>query len=335
MTDIPLNQKLFDEAYRFEFFQAVRLLDTLYPDKKPIGTEAMPDEETVRFRSRITLDFPSGEVHEIVTSFDEASDRERVEMIENFMGLIGVSGVLPVHYTEVAMDRIRHQDTSLWNFLDIFTHRGVSMFFRAWAKYRFQVGYERGQDEFGSYLFDFGGLGTKGLRGRMSLEDESLLPYTGLISQKPHSTNAIENIISDYFGIKAKAEQFFGQWLPLDEQDRTFVGVANFQLGVNTVAGTRVWDQQSKFRLRLGPLTFDQFRAFLPNGTANKPLRSIARLLVGDEFDFDIQPTLAKKQVPATVLTTRALRRPMLGWTTFLKTRPFKKDDEQLVLQAA
>jgi len=251
------------------------------------------------------------------------------------MGVIGVSGVLPTHYTEVAMDRIRHRDTSMWSFLDIFTHRGVSMFFRAWAKYRFPIGYERGNDEFAANLFDFSGLGTSGLRGRMSLEDESLLPYTGLISQKPHSTNAIENIISDYFGVRSNIKQFFGQWLPLDEADQSLIGVANFQLGVNTVVGTKVWDQQSKFRVRLGPLSFDQFRGFLPNGTANKPLKSILRLLVGDEFDFDVQPVLAKNQVPATVLTTRALRRPMLGWTTFLKTKPFENDDEQLVLQAA
>jgi type VI secretion system protein ImpH len=332
MAEKPLNQKLFEEPYRFEFFQAVRLFEKLFPGKMAVGREALPNQEVVRFRSRIALDFPSSEIQEIRESKDEFTDEEKTEMLVNFMGMVGVSGVLPIHYTELALDRIRHRDTSMWAFLDIFTHRSVSMFYRAWGKYRFPVSYERGNDEFTSYLFDFAGLGTRGLRGRMSLQDESLLPYGGLIAQKPHSTNAIENILSDYFGTRAKIEQFFGQWLALDRADYTRLGQKNSILGVSAIAGTNVWDQQSKFRVCLGPMTFKQFQAFLPNGTAYKPLGSIVRFMAGTEVDFDVQLLLKNKQVPGAVLTTRAVRRPMLGWTSYLKTVPFKASDDQVVL---
>jgi type VI secretion system protein ImpH len=206
------------------------------------------------------------------------------------------------------------------------------MFFRAWAKYRFPIAYERGNDDFTSYLFDIAGLGTSGLRGRLKLEDESLLPYTGLIAQKPHSANAIENTISDYFRVPAKLEQFFGQWLALNKSDVTKLGVENSGLGVNAIVGSRIWDQQSKFRVRLGALTFNQFVAFLPNGSAYEKLRSIVKFMVGFENDFDVRLKLKAKEAPATILTTRALRKPMLGWTAFLKTRPFENDNEQVVL---
>jgi type VI secretion system protein ImpH len=335
MTNRPLNQELFDEPYRFEFFQAVRLFAKLFPARKSVGGDALPHEESVRFRSRITLDFPSSEIHELRRTVDEGTDEERIEMLVNFMGVVGVSGVLPGHYTELVQDRIRYRDTAMWAFLDIFTHRSVSLFFRAWAKYRFPIDYEQGNDDFTSYLFDFAGLGTGGLRGRMALEDESLLPYTGLIAQKPHSTNALENILSDYFGIKAKVQQFFGQWLELSSDDQTLLGVSNGALGHSSIVGSRIWDQPSKFRLRLGPLKLPQYVAFLPDGSAYHPLESIVRLIVGYEFDFDVQLILEKKQVPAAILTTRAKRRPMLGWTSFLKTQPFESDDEQLVLQMA
>ncbi len=221
----------------------------------------------------------------------------------------------------------------MWPFMDIFTHRAVSMFFRAWEKYRFPVSYERGQDDFTAYLFDFAGLGTNGLRGRMNLDDESLLPYGGLIAQKPHSAAALGNILSDYFRIKAKILQFFGQWLDLDSASITKLGQANSGLGTTAILGTRVWEQQSKFRIVLGALTFNEFQAFLPSGTAYKPLRSIVRFMHGAEFDFDIQLILQAKQVPSTILTTRARRRPMLGWTSFLKTKPFSEDDDQVVLK--
>jgi len=332
MKNVTLKDEVFEEPYRFEFFQAVRLFERIFPEKRSVGGTALPHEEIARFRSRIALDFPSSEVHEIVETTDEKTGEDRTEMIVNFMGMAGVSGVLPTHYTELVLDRVRHRDTALWTFLDIFTHRAVSMFYRAWAKYRFPVGYESGNDPFTGFLFDFAGLGTDGLRGRSHIEDEAMLPYVGLIAQKPHSANTVENIISDFFGVKAKVVQFFGQWLPLGPGDVTRIGTQNTTLGVNSIIGTNVWDQQSKFRIRLGPLTFTQYLAFLPNGTARKAFLSIVKLIAGIEFDHDVQLRLLGRQVPGTVLTTRAARKPMLGWTSFLKTKTVPGIDEQLVL---
>jgi type VI secretion system protein ImpH len=333
MEKKPLNQILADEPYRFEFFQAVRLLEKIYPERKAVGGEALPHEEIVRFRSRMGLDFPASQVHELKESFDESTEREKLEMFINFMGMVGVSGVMPVHYTELIMERVRYRDTAMWLFLDIFTHRTVSMFFRAWEKYRFPVSYERGQDDFTAYLFDFAGLGTRGLRGQMYLDDESLLPYSGLIAQKPHSATALGNILGDYFRVKAKIIQFFGQWLDLDSASITKLGQANSGLGTTAIIGSRVWEQQSKFRIVFGALTFNEFQNFLPSGTAHNPMKSIVRFMNGMEFDFDVQLILQAKQVPGTILTTRAKRRPMLGWTSFLKTKPFKADDDQVVLK--
>lgn len=332
MKNRSIKEELFEEPYKFDFFQAVRLFERFYADKKAVGGDALPAQESVRFRSRVALDYPPSEVHEISSTETDGTEKATVEMLINFMGMIGPTGALPIHYTELALDRIRHRDTAMWAFLDIFTHRAVSMFFKAWAKYRFPVAYERGEDEFTAYLFDIAGLGTKGLRGRMGLEDESLLPYAGLISQKPHSASATENIVSDYFGIEASIDQFFGQWLELTKDDITYLGQKNSTLGSTALIGSRVWDQQSKYRIKLGPLPFNQFQAFLPNGSANPALFSILKFMAGLEYDFDVKLVLKAKQVPSLVLTTRAIRKPMLGWTTWLKTQPFKNDDEQVIL---
>ena len=332
MPNLPLHQFLNDEPYRFEFFQAVRLLEKIHSNKKAVGDTALPYEEIVRFRSRIAMDFPSSEIHEIFETPDGSTDETKTEMIVNFMGMAGVSGVLPAHYTELVLDRIRHRDTTLWSFLDIFTHRAVSMFFRAWSKYRFPVGYERGNDAFTGFLFDFGGLGTRGLRGRSAIDDESLLPYVGLIAQRPHSNSALENILSDFFGVSAKVQQFFGQWLSLGANDVTLIGRQNTMLGMNAIAGSKVWDQQSKIRVVFGPLTFTQFLGFLPNGTAHAAAKSIIRFFTGIELDFDFRLRLIGREVPGCILTTRAARRPMLGWTSFLKTEPVSGVDEQVVL---
>lgn len=333
MPEKPLNEKLFDEPYRFEFFQAVRLLEKIYPERANVGHDALPLKEVARFRSHPSNTFPPSEIFEINDETDDFTGEQKLEMVVNFMGMVGPQGVLPMHYTELVMERVRYRDTSLYAFLDVFTHRAVSLFFRAWEKYRFPVSYERGKDDFTEFLFDFVGLGTGGMGGRMHLDDESLLPYSGLIAQKPHSVSALKQMLSDYFNVPAKVKQFTGQWLALDEESITRLGEANSRLGLNTVIGTRVWDDQSKFRVVFGALSFPEFQAFLPNGTAHKAMKSIIRFMVGEELDFDVQLKLKRKEVPGTILTTRAMRRPMLGWTSFLKTKPFKKDDEQVILQ--
>jgi type VI secretion system protein ImpH len=93
-----------------------------------------------------------------------------------------------------------------------------------------------------------------------------------------------------------------------------------------------MWDNQSKFRLKAGPLSFREFTSLLPVGSAYVPAVQIARYLSGMEFDFDLQLVLKAHEVPRCILTSRARRKPMLGWTTWLKTGETKNDDSQVVL---
>jgi type VI secretion system protein ImpH len=329
-SNTPLTNILFNEPYRFDFFQAVRLLERIYPDRFAVGRNNNPLREVVRFRTRISLEFPPSQIHDIKISKD--NDRP-AEMMVAFMGLVGPTGLLPTHYTELIMERIRYKDTTLWDFLDIFNHRMLSLFYRAWEKYRFPVAYERGEiDRFTEYLFDIIGMGTRGLYGRMDIPDQALLLYGGLIAQRPHSASSMTAIIQDFFGVPVNVKQFSGQWLHIDSESITKLGKANSELGITTLVGTRVWDNQSKFRINLGPLGYDQFVSFLPVGKANKPLTELIRFIAGTEFDYDVQLTMKAKEVPGSILTTRAKRKPRLGWTTWLKTRPFTKDDSQVVL---
>jgi type VI secretion system protein ImpH len=323
---------LFDEPYGFEFFQAVRLLERIYSERQPVGRTSDPASEVARFRTRVSLAFPPSEIHDL-TEESRDDGEHPPQMMVAFMGLTGPLGVLPANYTELLIERTRYKDTALWDFLDLFSHRMISLFYQAWEKYRFPVAYERGEeDRFTQYLFDEIGMGTRGLRSRLSFPDQALLYYGGLVAQRPHSASAIEAMLADYFDQPASVVQFSGQWLDLDEESLTRLGTANSELGVTTVAGARVWDNQSKFRLRFGPLDLPAFLAMLPVGSAYRPAAEMTRLLVGMEFDFDIQLVLKAEQAPSCILTTYAKRKPMLGWTTWLKSRPFAENDGQVVL---
>jgi type VI secretion system protein ImpH len=328
-TDPPLDQELFDESYRFGFFQAVRLLERIYADHEPVGQDADTNREVVRFRTRQTFSFPACEIHEL--THGPLLDGAPPEMMVSFMGLSGPMGVLPHQYTELLMDRARYRDTALWSFLDIFNHRLISLFYRVWEKYHFPIAYERtGEDQFTAYLFDLIGMGTNGLRERLSFRDQGLLFYGGLIAQRPHSATAIGAIVGDYFDVSADVTQFAGEWLKLGDNVTT-LGSANSQLGLSTIAGSKVWSDQSKFNVRIGPMNLKKFTTFVPVGSAFKPLTEIVRLLVGLEFEFNIQLVLEHDEVPGCALGSDP-DGSRLGWTSWLKTLDFTTDDEQVVI---
>jgi type VI secretion system protein ImpH len=111
-----------------------------------------------------------------------------------------------------------------------------------------------------------------------------------------------------------------------ENQTRLSASDINNQLGVSAVAGTRVWDQQAKFILRVGALSYTDFCRFLPHGDAFRPLIELARYCSGQEFDFDVQLILKAPEVPWCRLGSG-----QLGFTSWLKTCEFERDADQVV----
>ncbi len=327
--DPPVEQLLFDAGYRFDFFQAVRLLRRLYPDRPAVGHEASPASETVRFRSSAALSFAPSAIHEI-----QRGDGGQPQMTVDFIGLTGPVGILPRHYTALLLERLRARDPVLHDFLDIFTHRAVSLFFRAWEKYRLAMRYERARiehqadDRFASLLFDLFGMGTNGLLRRLIVDDRILLYYTGLLAQRRRSASSLKGLLQDHFGVPVLVEQFVGQWLQIPQRSRTRLGRrgANHALGKSAVLGRRSWDQQAAFSLRVGPLSLSEFSQFLPSGNAFRPFVQLTRYFVGQQFDFDLQLVLKAQEVPHCRLGDKGQGGPRLGWSSWLKTAPFVRD---------
>ena len=269
-------------------------------------------------------------------------------MVTSFMGLVGPLSALPTVYTEdLVGPQARHRKPAA-AFLNLFHHRLVSLFYRAWQKYRVPVLWEQGgaptgeesarrpgRDPFTRRLFDLIGLGLDSLRDRQTVEDVSLLFYSGLLAQQHRSAVSLERLLSDYFGKPVEVLTFHGQWLHLQPSQRSRMGrLASFNaLGMDTVAGRRVWDDQSKFRVRVGPLPFDSFLAFQPGGAASGPLTDLVRFFVRAELDFDIQLVLRAEDVPGCRLSHSNQGAARLGRYSWLKRRAFTRDADQAVFR--
>jgi len=333
-ADSDLNQELLHRGFRFDFFQAVRLLARVYSDRQPVGDSASSAKEVVRFRAHQSLAFPPSAICQIRSS----QDNRPPEMTVAFMGLTGPLGVLPRYYTELMLDRLQAKDTTLRDFFDVFNHRMVSLFFRAWEKHHCVVGFEQSllkgrDDRFARCLFALAGLGTKGLRDQLTIDDRSILRYVGLLGQRPRSAEALERCLGDYFQVPVRVNQFIGAWLKLEEADWTTIGVtgSNNILGHSALAGTKIWDQQAAFKVEVGPLEFEQFQRLLPSGKAYPTLVQLTKLFAGPELDFDVQLVLKADEVPATRLQATDAYAPRLGWTTWLKTKEFERDADEVI----
>jgi type VI secretion system protein ImpH len=176
------------------------------------------------------------------------------------------------------------------------------------------------------------GLGTDRLRGRLEFDDEAFLFYAGHFAHRPRSALALESVLADYFELPLQIKQFLGQWLYLRESDQSALPSPrrprglNTQLGVNVVAGERVWGIQSKFRARFGPLGYREFCRFLPSGDALRPVCQMIRCYVGPEYDFDVQPVLKAEEVPWCCLGGDGDSPARLGWNTWIRSRTLRQD---------
>ncbi len=345
IPNTPVRPALFTHGYRFEFFQAVRLLERMYPLRKSIGGAAAPSEEAVRFTARLSLMFPPSEIHEITEESNHLQTGRLgpPRMTVSFMGLTGPLGVLPRHYTETLIQRSAQKDHASREFFDLFTHRLVSFFYRAWEKYRCAVGFERAArqethvDLFTETLYALVGLGPEGLRRRVPFQGKPLLFYAGLLAQRPHSAANLAGILRDHFGVPVTIIQFVGRWLPLSREDWTCLGdktSLNNKVGTSAMLGQTVWETQSKFQVRIGPLTYRQYRQFLPGGSALDSARTLTRFIASPELEFDIRLSLLASEVPVCRLDTDGEGRPQLGWSTWLGSSARYQDAEDLVLVA-
>jgi type VI secretion system protein ImpH len=285
----------------------------------------------VHFRVNPRLGFPASQIQTL-----EFSEDAPPEMTVNFMGLTGPSGVLPYAYSEMILERIRAKDHSVSAFFDIFNHRAISLFYRAWQKSRFPVTYSAGpRDLFTRYLLDLIGLGTDGLRDRQEVEDEALLHYVSLLGMQARSAGALEQIIEDYFEVPVEIQQFTGAWYGLDEPTQCAMSdmdTPSCQLGAGAVVGDAVWDRQARVRIRLGPLGMERYCDFLPEASAYKALRAITRFFSNQCLEFELQLVLERAQTPGTELDFDAANPVRLGWVSWLRTAPLGIDPDETIL---
>ncbi len=346
-------KRLQAEPFRFSFIQAVRLLEhqgSLQPTpRQPVGSNALPPQECVHLAALAALSFPPTEVSDLQESNAKTeaplADDETLppKLTVGFMGLFGPSGVLPHHDTQRIIDAGNKKNPER-DFLNAFNHRILSLFYRASVKYRLPFAYETSyrdrqsdDDVITRAFYSLAGMGTAGLRGRLEILNELSIEFCGHFGHHPKNASSLQRLLEAYFKLPIAIEQFVGQWLYLSNDNTSAMPSRQNPLGQNCalgqafILGDRVWDVAGKFRIRIGPLTRQQFESFMPASSNLVETAQIAQLYAGNQLDFDVQLELLAEEVPPIQLGAHS----RLGRNTWLfANQPQENKTEAVFIQS-
>jgi type VI secretion system protein ImpH len=306
-------QAVAERPWEHDFFHALRCIECLYTDGPRIGKAVRPAQEPIRLGQDPSLDFAPA-----VLSGVSADGGHPARIRVRFLGLLGPNGPLPLHLTDYARERLLHGgDATLTRFLDIFNHRFLSLFYRAWAQAQPAVMGDRPlEDHFPVYVGSLLGLGRPRVRHRDAVPDAAKLFHAGLLIRQVRNRDGLESLLKHYFRVPAQVEEFSGRWLDIAASDRSGLGAGDGRatLGRGAVLGARTWDRQHSIRISMGPLALARYECFLPSGADLEPLTVWLRTYLCFELAWDLRLMLRAEEVPRLRLGAYG----RLGWTTWL-----------------
>ncbi|WP_084419069.1 type VI secretion system baseplate subunit TssG [Photobacterium sp. J15] len=249
--DMSINQVI-AKVDKNDFYHTVNALQRWLVedlDGMAVGSDALPSNERIRFKVSQHLGFP-GTAIETIRKEEVDSGLSRLCCYINFTGLTGPSGALPRYYTELLMERVKLKDTALRDFFDLFNHRLISFYYRAWEKFYYPAQYERqllGHDS----SFD------KILRSLTGANQDLDVYFGGLFSQQIRNTQGLKQFLEVLSGCEIKITEFVGRWITLKQSEQTCLGSLcqpegqHARLGISTVLGSRVWDVSSEINIEI------------------------------------------------------------------------------------
>lgn len=335
---------LAERPWAHDFFQTLRRIEAQHPELPRLGSALRPRAEPLRLGQDVELDMAPA----ALSSFAARQGPPRLGV--RFFGLFGPNGPLPLHLTEYVRERARHHgDAAPARFADIFHHRALLLYYRAWAQAQPAAQLDRADDDaFARWLGSLAGQGGAAFAAHDGVPDAARRFHVGTLARGPRNAEGLEKILRAHFGVPAHVQPHLAHWLPLPAQDCTRLlnagaAVRLNALGVAALAGRRVRDRQSRFGLRLGPLGWADYERFLPGQPAQQALRDWVGDYVGAALSWELRLCLRGAQVPPLQLLPRAGRRggqpwarslARLGWTCWLGTGGAPADRADLRLRS-
>jgi len=312
------TEEMLQEPWRFDFFSVMRRLERINPDRPRIGDSAARREEYVDLGQDPYLEFPASNLTRVI------ADNQRLKVYVKFLGLMGPQGALPLTTTEESLLWFMMRDEAFPRFLDLFNHRFLQLFFRAWADARPIAQHERPNDDrFIAYIGSMIGVGTSLHRDRDSVPDPAKLAYAGLTAPQAKSASRLKSYLSGLFDVRVEIDEFVGSWLTFEPSDRSRLGQSNSALGVNLSVGASIFSVQDKIRIRIFTKNMEQYRRFLPSGDLCESLADAVFFYIGDQLEWETELAIPAGAVVASKLGSFG----QIGWTSWMSPNWASKEE--------
>jgi type VI secretion system protein ImpH len=311
------------EPWRFDYFSVLRALERSFKDKPRIGEAATIRDEFVELGQNPFMDFPASNISGAVQE-----DGKPLRLFVKFLGLLGPQGALPLSTTEEAYHYFLANDDAFPRFLDIFNHRFLQLFFRAWSDARPIAQHDRPEaDRFIAYLGSAIGTGSAPYRGLDSIPDAVKMGFAGLLGAQSRSAARLVGAIRGMFNVEAAIEECVGLRLAIDPAEQTRLGQAGSRLGVDAMVGATIYSVQDKFRIRIYTNSLKQYMRFLPSGDLCELVADLVFFYNGEQLDWDVELALPAAEAPPV----RVGQSGQLGWTTWMSPdvtapQPYRSD---------
>jgi type VI secretion system protein ImpH len=298
------------DPHRFSLFAALRLLERAEPDRPRLGTARRPADETVMLEQPPHLEFAPGDIAAVGS---RPGGKLRLEQLA--FGVFGPNGALPFHLTEYTFERRRHHDDPVVSdFINLFQHRMLELFYRAWADSDHPRATPapkttRSPTTSGALI----GLFSEAAAG------QDVVPDYAKLSRRHHRRRrSAEGLQSSWptTSVCRSNRQFVGGWLRIPVDARTRLGVrdASAVIGEAATLGSSSWQRQNRFEVAVGPLSFETFMRFLPGSRALGDMSALIRFYTTDEWAWQVRLLVAEQDVPGVALGEVG----RLGWTSWL-----------------
>lgn len=254
---------LHTQPHRFDFYQAVRVLEACAPGRSLLGGGS---HDVLQIRSHVTLSPVGTDIQHLTPG---RFPQEPTTLTVNFLSIAGIHGPLPTPYTEMLLDQKRRQRTGMQDFLDIFNHRLAALWYQSRVALCPGVAWKRPEHTTaGKIVFDLVGLNTQRHTSDEVCEKSAPLTFPALFWSQKRSASDLVRIIQNVFQVPAvRLVSNQGRWMEGDLAEATRLGRAFHRLGQETILGTRSWSQSYGIRLHLLNLTWAQYQALLPGGS--------------------------------------------------------------------